>query len=350
MINKELLDYLNIYISKASNLDIKIMEVCGTHTRAIAKSGIKQLLTENISLLSGPGCPVCVTDDSYINLLMEISRDKNIILVSFGDIINYRIKENSQNNIRIAYSPKEALNIAIQNKDKLIVFAAFGFETTAPIIASLVIEAQSKNINNITFFTALKVMEPVLRYILDNKSNKISALILPGHVATVTGSNHFNFVSEDYNIPSVICGFESLDIISGITMLLKEIIEKDFKLYNLYQRCVRKEGNRKALSIMNKVFEKAEGIWRGIGAIEQSALIIRQEYDEYNAMKRLGIQLKNDESYECKCSEILLGSKTPKQCVFFGKECTPDKPIGPCMVTSEGACAAYYKYGDLYGR
>lgn len=249
--------------------------------------------------------------------------------------------------ITIVYSPEDALTIAAKNRDKLIVFIAVGFETTAPLIAVTVKLANERGIDNMFFLTALKRMEPAIRFILQDKRNKINAMICPGHVASIKGADHFRFITEEFGIPAVVCGFENQDIAAAICLLLEQLAGKrHIGFVNLYKRCVSSIGNTVAQRMINEVFDVADGDWRGIGTIRNSALVLNDKYEHLDAVKKFGIKAEQYSSpVNCLCSEILLGLKLPFQCSLFGSVCTPEHPSGPCMISSEGACAAYFRYG-----
>ncbi len=340
-------------LSRPEQKTIRIMEVCGTHTHSISKSGIRYLLPKHIKLLSGPGCPVCVTNESYIDMAINLLSHENIILATFGDMLRVKgtysslAETKTSNNVITVYSPVDAISLAIKNIDKIIVFLAVGFETTAPIIAAAIKNVYENGPENLFFLTALKRMEPVLRLILSNDRKRIDGLICPGHVAAVLGSDAFRFVTEEFQIPAVVCGFEAGNIKQAIFDLIEQIEGiKPVAFSNLYECCVSPLGNRKAQEFINEVFDTGDGYWRGIGEISNSALIINEKF------KKLDVKLKFNISERavlkpnfCRCSEIILGIKAPYECKLFGVSCTPDNPLGPCMISSEGACSAHYKYG-----
>lgn len=355
MNDNRIVDRLNRCFEDIHGQEIRIMEVCGTHTRAISKSGIRYLLPKEVLLLSGPGCPVCVTPESYIDMAVELLNLEGVLLVTFGDMMKVKgtcfslsDKQAQGSKITVVYSPEDALTIAAKNKDKLIVFIAVGFETTAPLIAVTVKLAKSSGLDNLFFFTALKCMEPAIRFILQDKRSKINAMICPGHVAAIKGADHFRFITEEFGIPAVICGFESQDIAAGICMLLEQLTGKrHIEFVNLYKRCVGFSGNTIAQRMINEVFDVADGDWRGIGSIRNSALVLNNKCEHLDAVKRFGIKTEQYSSpVNCLCSEILLGLKLPFQCSLFRSVCTPEHPSGPCMVSSEGACAAHFMYGS----
>lgn len=342
-------------IQQSSIAEFNVMEVCGTHTQAISTFGIRQLVEPKIHLLSGPGCPVCVTSESYIDAAIELLKNSNVILSTFGDmmkvngsfenLINQREKGKD---IRIVYSPLDSITLAKENKDKEIIFLGVGFETTTPLIALAVKTSQEESIKNISFLIGMKRMEPILHHILKDPNHNIQGLICPGHVAAVKGAGYFKFIVDKFNIPAVITGFEALDIIGALYFLMKQQdkVKKNFK--NLYKTCVTLEGNKRANELMEEVFTYCNEVWRGIGIIDASGFSLREQYSEYDAAKKFKLNLYKslgeDKIKICRCSEILLGKKLPNKCELFGKSCTPEHPIGPCMVSLEGACSIFYKY------
>lgn len=351
MSNQALIKDLIKKIQQSPNKNIHIMEVCGTHTAAISKFGIRQLVEPNILLLSGPGCPVCVTSEAYIDAAINLVKIPNVILGTFGDMM--KVKGSSENlteqrekgrDIRVLYSPLDAIILAQENSNKEIVFLGVGFETTTPLIALTIKTAQEKGIRNISFLIGMKRMEPILHHILSDEHHNIQGLICPGHVAAVKGEEYFKFIVEQYNIPAVITGFDALDITSALHFLLRQQGERKKILKNLYKSCVTLHGNKRANELMDEVFTYCEGQWRGIGKVEASEFSLRETYRNYDAAERFGIKLSHKVVKACVCSEILLGKKLPSSCEFFGKVCTPEQAVGPCMVSSEGACSIYYKY------
>lgn len=353
IIVRRLIDEINFMTNQTH--DIKIMEVCGTHTQIIAKSGIKSILPPNIKLLSGPGCPVCVSEESYIDNAIEILKKYHAVIATFGDMI--RVSGTNGNllddkakgkDIRIIYSPLELIDMAEQTKNKKIVFLAVGFETTAPIIALTIKKAAERKIDNLFFLTSLKLMPPILHYIMGQTVNNIHGLICPGHVASVTGSEYFRFIEEDYCLPAAVCGFEAEDILSGIHYLVKQISQSEKKeLCNLYTRCVKPDGNTVAKRLIKEVFYVSDGEWRGIGKVKDSSLYINENYKNYDALHAFKLENKSSKiNTSCQCKDVLLGNITPKECNLFNMLCYPFKPYGPCMVSSEGACSIAYKYRE----
>lgn len=344
---KRFLEEINNY----PNGEINIMEVCGTHTQSISKFGIRELVEPKINLISGPGCPVCVTSEEYIDAAIEILKDDKVVLATFGDMM--KVKGSKENlieqrekgkNIRIIYSPLDSINLAEENKDKEVVFLAVGFETTAPIIALTIKAAKERNIRNISFFIGIKRMEPILHRILRDDKLNIQGLICPGHVASVMGADYFKFIVEEYNIPAVVTGFNELDIIGAIYFLTQEQSKNKKTFKNLYKSCVTSKGNLKGNQIIKEVFSYCDSEWRGIGSIGSSGFLLKEDYKNYDAIKKFKISLKKDNNKNCVCSEILLGKMRPINCEFFGRLCTPENPVGPCMVSNEGACSIFYKY------
>ena len=337
--------------------DIYIMEVCGTHTQNIAKFGIKQLLPKNIKLVSGPGCPVCVTDTSSIDNIIKLAQTPNTIIVTLGDLMRLPgsesdlLHEKSKGaDIRVVYSPAELINIAKKNTSKNIIYPAFGFETTAPITALLLQEAKELNLENLFFYCLHKTMPEVIRYICKDKTSNISGFILPGHVCTITGAAPFRFIAKEYNKPCAVCGFEMLNILQTILMLVKDIVEiKDrqgsARIINNYKQCVHDIGNTKAQEILNKTFTVSDSTWRGMGEIKNSGLKINSIYKKLDAEEKFKLKETCTEKINgCRCSDILTGKITPKSCLLFKKTCTPQHPVGPCMVSQEGTCSTYFKY------
>jgi hydrogenase expression/formation protein HypD len=341
-------------IKKESRKNIRLMEVCGTHTVSIFRNGIRSILPETISLLSGPGCPVCVTAQNEIDAFIELSERDDVIITTFGDLIRVPGADSSLQNeqakgrdIRIVYSTFDALEIAQKNPDKNVVFLGIGFETTAPTIAASIQAAQNLNLKNYFVMSAHKVLPPALSTLAENQKININGFILPGHVSVVIGVKAYIPFFEKYNIPCVIAGFEPIDILQAIRMLVRQIERNVPRLENGYKRAVSLEGNPKAQSIMDTVFETADAAWRGLGVIPLSGLKIRKKFEAFDAQKVFGIELtEQEEPKGCACGEILTGLKIPPQCPLYQKKCTPINPIGPCMVSSEGTCAAYYRYHD----
>lgn len=333
--------------------EIRLMEVCGTHTMAIAQNGIRELMPPEITLTSGPGCPVCVTAVQDIDTFIAASRLDNTIIATFGDLIKVPgsrsslIKEMGDGAVvKIVYSALDAVDLAQKNPDKEIIFLGVGFETTTPTIAAAILQASSANTDNFSVISAHKLMPPALLALASDPEVRIDGLLCPGHVSIMIGANAYQPFVEKYNIPCVIAGFEAADILHGIVMLAEQCITKEpAKVEISYQRAVYEKGNRKAMAIMNQVFESCSSEWRGIGAIDNSGLKIRPEFEKFDAVKKFNLPTeKGRDTPGCQCGKVLKGIFIPPDCKLFKKACRPAHPVGPCMVSSEGSCAAYYRY------
>lgn len=330
---------------------IRIMEVCGTHTVSIFRGGIKSLLPDSIRLISGPGCPVCVTSIEDVDRAIEMARKDKVILTTFGDMMrvpgsssSFQEERAKGRDIRIVYSPTDTLKIAGENPERKVIFFATGFETTSPSVAVLAKEAMK--VNNLFIYSVHKLIPPALSALIEDKEVNVDAFIMPGHVSAILGTEPYMFIAERYRKPSIITGFEPMDIIEAIYMIVKQMAEKRAEVEIQYKRAVRKEGNPKAVAIMNEVFEPADSNWRGIGLIPKSGLKFRKKYKKIDAESIFDISVTPaPEPKGCSCGEVLRGIKIPPECKLFGKVCTPEHPYGACMVSTEGSCAAYYKYG-----
>ncbi|MGI5976893.1 MAG: hydrogenase formation protein HypD [Candidatus Limivicinus sp.] len=333
---------------------VQIMEVCGTHTMSIAQSGIKSMLPGNVKLLSGPGCPVCVTPPEHIDAMLELSMDPGVIIASYGDMIRVpgSVRGDSLQRrralgarVEIVYSPVDAIEIAKQNPDKEIVFIGVGFETTAPGTAAAVLTARDEGVKNFSVWSMLKTVEPALRTLLAMDDFNVQGFLCPGHVATIIGERGFRFLPEEYGMPGVISGFEPDDILLAIYRLLRQIAYNEPALENCYRRAVAPEGNVLARKMMEKCFDRRRDLWRGMGEIDASGLGFKAELAEFDAEKRFPAEYKKASvPTACRCGQVITGMLSPEECPMFGKVCTPEDPVGPCMVSSEGACAAAYKY------
>jgi len=333
---------------------VRLMEVCGTHTMAAKRMGFSSMVPEGLELISGPGCPVCVSPDSYLQKAVAYARRKDVTVSTFGDMVRVPVggtslqREGSRyGNVVIVYSPADSLEIAAQNPGKRVVFLGIGFETTAPAIAATVMMARERKIKNFFVLGGNKLMPPVLRK-LAREGPGVHGLICPGHVSTIIGSLPYEFLAREYLVPCVVAGFEPVDILQAVAMLLKQIASGEAKVEVQYLRAVKEEGNRKALEIMHRVFEPCDSEWRGLGEIKGSGLRLKKEFSKFDASEQVPVEHQvSAEDTGCICGEILCGKKKPTDCALFGNRCKPDSPIGPCMVSSEGTCAAYYRYGDF---
>lgn len=331
-----------------------LMEVCGTHTVAIFKHGIRQLLPEKINLLSGPGCPVCVTPNADIDKAIALAKNAQVILTTFGDMMKVPGSYSSLSqvkavgaDIRVVYSILDALKIAENNSRKSVVFLGVGFETTSPTTASAILEAERLGIDNFFFLSVHKLIPPAMRALLDSDEVHIDGFICPGHVSTIIGSQPYEFIPREYGIPCVIAGFEPLDILQAIDMLLEQISAEEPRVDIQYRRAVRKEGNPIALKYLSTVFDVTDARWRGIGIIPKSGLKLGQRYERVDADCAFKIVTRPPkEAAGCCCGDILRGVSTPHECGLFAKACTPEHPVGPCMVSTEGTCSVWYLYEE----
>ena len=329
-----------------------LMEVCGTHTVAIARNGLRTMMPEGIRLASGPGCPVCVTSNKDIDTVIALSRVPGVTIATFGDMTRVPgstsslLKEQAQGrSINIVYSPLDALTLAKENPDEQIVFVGVGFETTTPLVAMAIKRAKAMGLKNFSVFVAHKNMPGALETIVADPALKIDALILPGHVSTIIGVKPYEFLAQKYGIPGVITGFEPVDVLQGIAMIMRQLYEGRAEIEIAYSRGVMKEGNPVALAAIEEVFETVDATWRGLGVIPGSGYAIRDEYKEFDAFARFSPEVEpTQEPKGCRCGDVLRGIMAPNECPLFRKVCTPENPIGPCMVSSEGSCAAYFRY------
>ncbi|MGD9624285.1 hydrogenase formation protein HypD [Arcobacter sp.] len=336
---------------------INIMEVCGGHTHTIMKYGIPQLINKKINFIHGPGCPVCVMPKDRIDSAYELCLQKDVILVTLGDMIKVPGSKGSLQNarsqgadVRFVYSPMDCLKIADENKDKTVVFFAIGFETTTPMTCALLEQVIKNDIKNILFHINHITVPEVMQVLVQDENCKIDAFLGPSHVSVISGSKIYEEFPRDYNKPVVVSGFEPVDVMQSISMIVKQFKEKRANLEVEYKRLVSYEGNLKAQELINKYFKKVPFKFRGIGEVENSGYELKDEFDKYNAKivyKEILPTQEVKENKACKCPEILKGVAKPTDCKIFGNVCTPTNPIGSCMVSSEGACSAYYKYGNL---
>ncbi len=350
------IDRLSLMLERTPEHPLKIMEVCGGHTHSIFKYGIEEILPDSIELIHGPGCPVCVMPRGRLDAAITLADQPNVIFTTFGDAMRVPgshkslLQAKAQGaDIRMVYSPLDALPIAKQNPDKEIIFFGLGFETTAPSTALTILQAEAEGINNFSIFCNHVVVVPALEALLDNPDLQLDGFIGPGHVSMVIGTEPYQVISEKYHKPTVVSGFEPLDIMQSIVMVLQQLIEGRCEVENQYTRLVQAGGNSAALAAMAKVFEVRDQFeWRGLGEISESGLKINDAYRRFDAEVKFTVpDIKVPDAAACQCGEILKGVLKPWQCKVFGTACTPETPIGTCMVSSEGACAAYYKYGRL---
>lgn len=330
---------------------VKIMEVCGTHTRAIFQSGLHKVLPPNLELVSGPGCPICVTPSNYIQRAVELAQREEVMITSFADLLKVPGGQSSLKEarllgaeIKVVSSPLTALEIAKQYPAKEIVFLAVGFETTAPVIALSLLQAEAEQVENYSILVGLKTMPALLEELVANKNLTLEGLLCPGHVASIIGVEPFNFLAVDYGLPAAVAGFEGGDILLAVGQLIRMIRQGKAELLNLYPRAVREKGNQQALEVVYKVFEAATSQWRGLGEIADSGLGLKEGYEMFSAAQKFGLSRGQQRinNTNCSCGDILLGLKKPPECDYFGSRCSPNQPLGPCMVSQEGSCAVYY--------
>jgi len=336
--------------------EARIMEFCGGHTVAIMKFGLRQLLPPTLTLTSGPGCPVCVTDNADLDKAIALAGLPNVIVASFGDMLRVPGSSSSLQeakaaggDVRIVYSTLDALTLARTNPEKSVIFIGIGFETTAPTVAASILQAAREGLNNYYVLSLHKLCPPVIKGLLDSGEINLQGLICPGHVSAIIGSRPWEFIARDYGIPCVVSGFEPLDILQSIEMLAQQVARDEARVEIAYRRGVNPEGNTIAINIMEQVFAPAPARWRGIGEVASSGLRLRPEFQRFDAELNFEFETEVTVIREgCICGDILRGMKSPTQCALFSRVCTPINPVGPCMVSSEGSCAAYYNYGESH--
>ncbi len=354
--DKDLVQALLAAVWRESKTPLRLMEVCGTHTVAIFRHGLRRLLPPHLELISGPGCPVCVTPAAEIDLILELSRQPKVLIASFGDLVG--VPGSGQNSlgtaranqaqVRVVYSPMDALELARQYPQKRVVFPAIGFETTAPNVACTLRQARRMGVSNFFILPMHKLIPPAMQALLADGESRIEGFICPGHVSVIIGCRAYRFISRDYGLPAAVAGFEALDILAAVLALVRQHETGQARVENCYVRAVKAEGNRRALALMYEVFEEADAEWRGLGSIPRSGLQLRPEWQEFDVRRHFDLPLKQENTQTkpnpCACGQILKGILRPPQCPLFGHSCTPSTPLGPCMVSSEGSCAAYFNY------
>lgn len=334
--------------------ETRLMEVCGTHTMAIAQAGLRQLLPPHIQLLSGPGCPVCVTPAGVMDEVLKLSETPGLILTTYGDLMRVpgSAPEDSLQrrkalgaDICWVYSPMDSLDIARDNPGRQVVFLGVGFETTAPGTALAVLEAQRRGLTNFSLLCLLKRTEPALRALIQRSDFRVNGFLCPGHVATILGAEAFRFLPEDYSLPAVVSGFEPGDLLAALYRLLCQVRDGVPRLENEYTRAVAPQGNPAAQRLMAQVLEPVSDVWRGLGTIPESGFQLKESFQAFDAARRFPFHPADREGIPgCRCGQIICGQLQPRDCPLFGTRCQPDHPVGPCMVSGEGACAAAYKY------
>jgi hydrogenase expression/formation protein HypD len=339
-------------IRRLADSPIKLMEVCGTHTVSIARFGLRQILPETIELLSGPGCPVCVTSNGDLDQAISLCRIPGAAVVTFGDMVRVPGSDSSLDreralgrDVRIVYSPLDGLMMAEKTPDLPVIFLAVGFETTAPTVAATVLEAKNRRMKNFFVFSAHKTVPGALKALLDLGEVHLDGFILPGHVSAIIGSYPYEFLAKDYGLACVVSGFEPLDILQSLLMLVRQVREGRPRVEIQYRRGVNPDGNPRAKEIMAQVFRPQDAEWRGLGRIPGTGLALRNEFSELDASRTFQVEVPSPRKNSgCRCGEVLRGVCRPRECVLFAQVCSPRNPIGPCMVSSEGTCAAVFKY------
>ncbi len=332
---------------------VRLMEVCGTHTMVAFRSGLRSLLPAPVQLISGPGCPVCVTPNGYIDAAIELSRRPGVTVATFGDLVRVPGSDSSLEreradgaSVQVVYSPTDALALAREDPARSVVFLGVGFETTVPGVGVSIRTARDEGLTNFSVLSALKTMPGPMRALASGGEVAIDGFICPGHVSVITGASAFAFLAEEYQLPCVVTGFEDIDLLEGIAMLLCQIVEGRSEVEIEYRRAVTREGNPIAQDIMAQVFEACDAEWRGLGVIPQSGLAIRAEFRGHDAASKFGVEIVSGEPPRgCRCGDVLRGVISPPECPLFDRRCSPVTPEGPCMVSSEGACAAHWRYG-----
>lgn len=337
----------------AGHREITLMEVCGTHTMAIFQYGIKNLLPPNVTLLSGPGCPVCVTPNIYLDRAIACGRREDVLIATFGDML--RVPGSSSSLVRerglgadvhLVYSPADALELARSHADKKVVFLGIGFETTSPSVAAAIVDAQRQGLGNFFVLAGHKVLPPALKVLVDDQDLKLHGLICPGHVSAITGLGIYQFLAKDYGVACAVSGFEPTDILQSVLMLVTQIVQGDIRVQNQYRRVVPDEGNPRARALVEEVFRPKETPWRGLGTIPDSGLAMTSQFAEHDVEINIPVEVERTVEHPgCICGLILRGRRRPLDCSLFAKDCTPEHPVGACMVSSEGTCAAQFRYG-----
>jgi hydrogenase expression/formation protein HypD len=338
----------------AGDAPMRIMEVCGTHTVSIARNGIRPLLSGAVSLVSGPGCPVCVTPDGYIDAAIALGSLPGVLLASFGDMLRVPGKSSSLEkergkglDIRVVYSPLDAVAMAASNPEREIVFLGVGFETTAPAIGGAIRAASERDMRNFSVLSSVRTIPGAMAILAADPEIRIEGFLCPAHVSTVIGADAYRDIASKYRIPCVVAGFEPVDILLGVSMLLRQRKEGVARVENEYSRGATFAGNRKAQELIRDVFTPCDTGWRGIGVIPGSGLRISDRFAAFDAEKKHGVPVAfSREATECRCGDVLKGKILPRDCPLFGDACVPEEPVGPCMVSTEGTCAAYFKYGS----
>lgn len=346
---RELIDRI---ASVVGDRELNLMEVCGTHTMSIGRYGFRSIMPPGLHLLSGPGCPVCVTANRDIDHVIALAKLEGVVIATFGDMMrvpgstsSLAAQKAAGHDVRIVYSPLDAVRLAQDNPGLDVIFVGVGFETTTPTIAATILDAAARGLANFSVMSAHKMTPPALRAIADDPETRIDGFILPGHVSTITGLAPYRFLVDEFSIPGVVTGFEPVDILESILLLAEMARGGKPAIENAYRRGVNAEGNPVARAMVDRVFETCDATWRGLGTLPSSGLAIRDEYARFDARRRFDVEVEpTQEPRSCRCGDVLRGAIAPTSCPLFGRACTPEHPIGPCMVSSEGSCAAYFRY------
>jgi hydrogenase expression/formation protein HypD len=339
--------------AKSVKRKLTFMEVCGTHTVSAFRTGLHTLLPENVRLLSGPGCPVCVTAQGDIDRMIALSSIENIILCTYGDMLRVTGSGGSLmdarakgSDVRIVYSALDAVDLAVENPNRQVVFAAVGFETTAPATAVAVAEAANRGVDNFAILTSHKLVMPAMHALLGSGDLHVDGFVLPGHVAVIVGAQVFEPIISQYHKPCVIAGFEGEQIAAALALLTEMCAAGKVELHNMYPQAVSADGNGTALGLLNEIFEPVSQRWRGLAELPASGLGLREKYSKFDAISRFSLpQIEDVEPKGCRCGDVITGRCSPADCKLFAVACTPVRPLGPCMVSSEGTCSAWFKYG-----
>ncbi|MDE7065218.1 MAG: hydrogenase formation protein HypD, partial [Desulfovibrionaceae bacterium] len=348
-----LLERLARALDAGGGKPLRFMEVCGTHTVAIFQSGLRALLPPSVTHLSGPGCPVCVTHDAEVAMFLNLTERDSVRIATFGDLLRVPGPDGrtlkhalaAGARVDIVYSPLDALRLAAGHPGETVVFLGIGFETTAPTVAGAMLMARQQGLKNFTVLSFHKLVPPALRALLEDPECAVDAFLLPGHVSTILGLEPYRFLAGEYRTPGVVAGFDPADILLALCLMAEQRRDDAPAVVNAYRRAVDDNGNPRARAVLEQVFRPADALWRGIGRIPASGLTIAPDFADMDAMRRLDLVLPEVKPIPgCKCGEVLKGKRAPDACPLFGKTCTPANPVGPCMVSTEGSCAAYYKY------
>lgn len=342
-------------LAEQAGRSLTLMEVCGTHTMAIHRHGLLSVLPETVRLISGPGCPVCVTSQGQIDQIVELARRPEVMIATFGDMVRVPGSTSSLErerargaDVRVVYSPLEALAQAEAAPSREVVFIAIGFETTMPTIAAALIEARRRKLGNFSILSAGKRIPPALEALLAADDLRLDGLLCPGHVSVIIGSRAYEVLARRYGVPCVVAGFEPVEVLAAVAALVGQAAEGRAEVENRYGTWVRPEGNRRAQEALDAVFEPGPARWRGLGMIDDSGLLLREEWGTFDAARRFNVEEADvPEPPGCRCGDVLRGRIAPAECSLFARACTPERPVGPCMVSNEGSCAAAYRYGRV---